>query len=196
MYFDFQKDRLALVIVDVQTLFTSPDGPFESDGYRPMISAINLLSATARNASIPIVFSRYAFLPDSSDAGLLSAHPVVKSGKFSTDSSWTNLDDHLDIDPSDMMLSRNRPGAFHGDVLAEKLQEIGRDQIILAGLSVNNAISTTARQAFARDIAPLIVKECVGIAPFEPSNEKYFEILDTWTAMVMSLNDAIAVITQ
>ncbi|NNM01586.1 MAG: cysteine hydrolase [Gammaproteobacteria bacterium] len=191
MQFDFEGPRTALLILDVQRLFTAPDGPFESSGYGGMIDAINRLSAHCRAAAVPVLFSRYAMAADGSDAGLLAGHPVVASGMFSVASPWTALDEALQRAPEDLELVRNRPGAFHGGELDAALQRLGREQLVLAGLSTNNAVSTTAREAFARDMPVMIARECTAAAPFEPASDLYLEILDTWTAEVLALGDAL-----
>jgi len=61
------------------------------------------------------------------------------------------------------------------------------ETLLLCGLSVNNAISTAAREAFARDVPTIIVKECTGAAPWETEIDIYFDILDTWTAEVATV---------
>ena len=191
MQFEFQPQRIALLIIDVQRLFTAPDGPFESDGCAAMIAAINRLAAHCRARGLPVLVSRYAMAADGSDAGLLAGHPVVESGMFSRTSPWTAADPALSLEAGDIDLLRNRPGAFHGGGLDAVLRQLGRDQLVLAGLSINNAISTTAREAFARDIPVLIPAECTAAAPFEPASDRDLAILDTWTAEVVSLADAL-----
>ncbi len=86
-------------------------------------------------------------------------------------------------------LKRNRPGAFWNGELEQTLAERKIDTLLLCGLSVNNAISTTAREAFARDIQVVVVKECCGAAPFEQASELYFDILHIWTAEVVAVDD-------
>ncbi len=73
------------------------------------------------------------------------------------------------------------------------LAGVGADALLLTGLSVNNAISSTARDAFARDLPAVVVKDLVGAAPWEPAekHETYFEILSTWTAEVAGSADVL-----
>jgi nicotinamidase-related amidase len=63
----------------------------------------------------------------------------------------------------------------------------------MTGVSVNNAISSTARDAFARDLPVLVIRDCVGGTPWEPEDkhETYFEILATWTAEVADSADVL-----
>ena len=69
------------------------------------------------------------------------------------------------------------------------LRRLKIDWLILCGLSVNNAISSTARDAFARDIPVVVVREATGAAPFEDEadHDAAFRALHTWTAEVAPL---------
>lgn len=116
---------------------------------------------------------------------MLRDQPLVLQGYFSCDSEWTALDRALVTETGEDKLSRARPNAFHGGELQTGLSARGADLLILAGLSVNNAISATARAAFERDIPVLLPRWCVGAAPWETAHEAYFAILDQWTAQLV-----------
>lgn len=181
----------ALLILDVQELFSSAEEPFENPQAGTLIGQINNLITETRDLSIPVIFSRYAFRDDLSDAGLLRDNPIVRQGYFGESAESMKPDVRLKLPEECTHLTRNRPGAFWGGKLLEHLQATGINTLILCGLSVNNAISTTAREAFAHDIPVLIPEECTGAAPWETHNEIYFEILDTWTAEVGDLNSIV-----
>ena len=151
-----------------------------------MIENVNGLLRALRDKQLPIVFSSYVLADDLSDAGLLRENPVVKQGYFSAGSDWMKWDKRLQIQGSDVLISRNRPSAFHGHDLSHLLESLYADTLLLCGLSVNNAVSSTARDAFARDIPAIVVKDCTGAAPWEKHMEIYFEILDDWTAQVLT----------
>ena len=101
-------------------------------------------------------------------------------------SSWMKWDKRLQLQSSDILISRNRPSAFRGEGLSGLLEFLHIDALLLCGLSVNNAISSTARDAFARDIPTVVIKDCTGAAPWETHSDIYFEILDDWTAQVLT----------
>ena len=89
-------------------------------------------------------------------------------------------------------MCHNRPSAFFRSDLDAVLAGLGADALVLCGLSVNNAISATARDAFARDLPTIVVRECTGAAPWETEHDTYFEILATWTAEVASAENVLA----
>jgi len=189
MEFDLTDAHPALLIIDLQELFSSADGPFKNTSADELFANVNTFTNYCHSLSLPIIYSRYLFRNDLSDAGLLSDNPFVKLGHFCEDSPWMKLDRRLDPPDSSIYLQRSRPGAFWNNSLEETLKQKNIDTLLLSGLSVNNAISATAREAFARDIPTIVVKECTGAAPFETELEIYFDILDAWTAEVATTDN-------
>jgi nicotinamidase-related amidase len=187
---DLTQGRCAVVVLDVQRVFAAPDGPFSNSVAGPMIDAINRLVAGAREQDVSVVHSRYVLRDDLRDAGLLSGMDAVQQGHMSRSSPLSAIDDRVDVAPTDILVEHNRPSAFFRSDLEAVLAAEGADRVVLAGLSVNNAISATARDAFARDIPAVVVREAVGAAPFEPAREleAYFTALHTWTAEVAPLD--------
>ena len=191
MNVELDDSHPVLLVLDTQSLFTSPDGPFANQVAGTTIESLNPFMHECRKLNIPIVFSRYLLRDDLSDAGLLSNLAEVQAGYFCASSEWTQLDARVQVEASDLQVHRNRPSAFFGGDLESLLHSYGWDLLLLAGLSVNNAISATAREAFALDFPTLIIKECTGAAPWESELETYFEILNTWTAEVATTQNVI-----
>lgn len=189
MKINLTNSRPALLIIDLQELFTSAVGPFHNITSTGLINKVNTFMADCHKLNLPVIFSRYLLRDDLSDAGLLADNPVVRDGHFCASSAWMKLDHRLQQIESGIYLQRNRPGAFWGGELELTLAQNNIDTLILCGLSVNNAISTTAREAFARDIPVMVVKECSGAAPWETDLNIYFDILNNWTAEVASMRD-------
>ncbi|MBS1880257.1 MAG: cysteine hydrolase [Actinobacteria bacterium] len=190
MEVDLTNGSPAVLVVDVQGFSAAPDGPFENAGSGPMVAAINRLLEAARAAGLPVIHSRYVVRADRADAGLLLQMPGVDLSVMASDSPWVELDPRVAVEASDIDCTHSRPSAFFASDLDAVLRGIGVDTLILAGLSLNNAIAATARDAFARDIPVLIPRETVQAAPFEdPADvEPGFRALATWTAEVASLD--------
>ena len=177
--------RPALLLVDLQELFTRADGPFANTGGSALIEAVNVLLDGWRATRLPLLVSSYALRPDGLDAGLLRDHPVVREGLFAAGGEWTRVDRRLRLPAGTPQLVRNRPSAFWGGELDAVLRGLAVDALVLCGLSVNNALSATARDAFARDLPCVVVRDASGAAPGETHLDVYFAILDTWTAAVL-----------
>ncbi|MGI9659391.1 MAG: isochorismatase family protein, partial [Gaiellaceae bacterium] len=147
-----------------------------------------------RSLSVPVLFSNYRLRADLGDAGLLSELSSVAAGHWSEGSPWLEVDPRIERAESDVDVFHHRPSGFSGTDLDTVLSGVGARTLLLAGLSVNNAISATARDAFARDIPAVVVGGCVGAAAFEPVEQlaTYLAILDAWTAEVVSSDAVLA----
>ena len=194
MQFSLENSRPLALVLDLQELFTSATGPFENIASDGLIENVNALLRALRGKQLPIVFSSYVLADDLSDAGLLKENPVVKQGYFSAGSNWTKWDERLHIQSPDILISRNRPSAFWDGRLAKIVASLNINVLLLCGLSVNNAVSSTARDAFARDIPTVVIKDCTGAAPWERHHEIYFEILDDWVAQVLTSAELLEII--
>jgi ureidoacrylate peracid hydrolase len=189
---DLASCRPALLVVDLQAVFVSPDGPFANTTADDLIARIDALAAGCRAAGAPVVLCTYLLAADGSDAGLLT--PFEWAVHFRQGAAFAGVDPRLGRAPTDVEVRHHRPGCFHGSGLEAELARLGCDAVVLAGVSVNNAISTTAREAFARDIPALVVRDCVGAAPWEPAElfDAYVDALGTWTAEVATAADVLA----
>lgn len=130
------------------------------------------------------MFAHYLLRPDLADAGLLAKSPAAVH--FTADAPLAGLDPRMRRRPDEREVSHHRPGCFHDSKLADVLGALGADAVVVTGVSVNNAISTTAREAFGRDVPALVVRDCVGAAPCEPAElfDVYVDALGSWTAEV------------
>jgi len=60
----------------------------------------------------------------------------------------------------DYVFLKRRPSAFYGTGVAELLRMLRRDVIIIGGGATNRGVETSVRDAFNRDIASIVVREC------------------------------------
>jgi maleamate amidohydrolase len=187
---DLSAGRAAVVILDAQSLFVAADGPFANTDAGATIEAINALLAVARPAQVPVVHSRYVLRDDLCDAGLLAGRGLDLD-PFRRSAPLSAIDPRVDVAPLDLHAEHHRPSAFFDSDLDAVLRALSADRLVLCGFSVNNAVAATARDAFARDVPCVVVREATGAAPFEieADHDAAFRALDTWTAEVASLTD-------
>ncbi len=190
MQVDLGTGRAAVVVLDVQSLFAAPDGPFGNLTAGPMIAAINALLVPARAAGLPVVHSRYVLRDDLGDAGLLAGWGMDLA-PFARGAAAAAIDPRVEVAAGDLHSEHHRPSAFFGSDLDGLLARLGVDRLVLCGLSVNNAVAATARDGFARDIPCVVAREATGGAPFESAEDvaAAFRALDTWTAEVAAVDD-------
>lgn len=61
---------------------------------------------------------------------------------------WADLVPELEAAPTDILITKQRPGAFIGTDLHEELQRRGVTQVVFTGVSTSNGVNASARSAF------------------------------------------------
>jgi nicotinamidase-related amidase len=127
----------ALVVIDMQKgvvglTTVHPAGEISS--------RIGVLAQAFRERGLPVVLVNVAGLaPGRTDAG---------PRNFSFPASWTELVPELDQQPSDHVVTKYQPGAFHGTSLDHYLRRQGATQIVLTGIATSIGVEATARSAY------------------------------------------------
>ena len=173
----------AVLVIDMQVAFVSPDGAFDNDADE-LIERLNPFLDRCRALGLPVIFSCYLLRGDQRDAGLLTGSDAAPH--FAEGAPGAGVDPRIRRVETDIEARHNRPSALFRSDLEALLDGLQADTLILTGVSVNNAISSTARDAFARDLPVIVVRDLVGATPWEAEEklDTYFEILSTWTAEV------------
>ena len=98
------------------------------------------LARAFRERGLPVVLVNVtAPAPGRTDAGPRS---------FSFPDNWAELVPELEQQPSDYLVSKQRPGAFIGTGLDEYLRGRGVNQVFLTGIATGTGVEATARSAF------------------------------------------------
>jgi nicotinamidase-related amidase len=84
---------------------------------------------------------------------------------------WAELVPELDSQASDILISKQRPGAFLGTELDAKLHERGVTQIFLAGIATSIGVEATARSAF--DLGYNVVFVSDAMTDLNPASHKH-----------------------
>ena len=154
-------DRVAIVNVDFQCAYTRIDEfktAYETDPRQ--IEHVNRISAAARAAGMPVVWSRVAYAADASDAG-------VWGTRTDTPDSLQNIkygdrrhdyDDRCDIRPGDTQFTKRMPSAFFETPLASLLVWHRVDTVVVTGGSTSGCVRATAVDSLShgyRTIVPV-----------------------------------------
>ena len=87
--------------------------------------------------------------------------------------NWSTVVDELDAQPTDLRIMKHQWGAFYGTELDLQLRRRGIRTIVLAGISTNVGVESTARDAFERGYEQVFV----GDAMASPSAEAHANTL-------------------
>ncbi len=151
--FDIRPAGSALLIIDMQRYFTERG----SHAYIPAVDAIlpriQAMSSAFRQNGRPVLLTRHSHRPG--EEGLL--------GRWWKDTirdsdPLSGLDPRLDIAGSPV-IRKTRYSAFVGTALQALLWRTGIKTLVIAGVMTHLCCETTARDAFMRDIQPVVLMD-------------------------------------
>jgi len=120
----------ALLILDLQVgLFHGPEQPWRGD---ELLEAVNTLLDRAHAAGAPVFLAR---------------HVGPAGSPLAPDSALTQLIAELRLDGSETVFEKQRPSAFAGTGLLEKLKEAGVSGVLVAGMKTQYCVDSTCRAA-------------------------------------------------
>jgi nicotinamidase-related amidase len=135
--------RTALVLVDLQYGITSLlDSAVLAD---PVARAADL-AARFRDHRLPVVLVRVAFSADGADVPRNRTAVARPSGR--PPANWTEPLSELDPQPSDVVVTKHQPGAFHGTDLDLQLRRRGVTGIVLGGVATSLGVESTGRAGY------------------------------------------------
>ena len=158
--------RTALVLIDCQVDFGSPDGEMAKRGadVKPALAAVaraEALAQAARGAGVRIVFVRLLSHPGGDNA--IAREAKDRHGKEQPDLcvEGTRGADFIGPQPApgDMVISKTRFSAFARTGLAEQLHSQQIDTLVLAGLTTECCVASSAWDTFERDLHIFIASD-------------------------------------
>ena len=159
------RRRAALIAYDVCRRALAPSDPARRAAMRPVLDAWVQMIAAARAAGVPVIGDggiKYSgdlavvMLPTdlSAESGV---PPLTNAVEGTADAGFP---DEIAPRPEDYVFLKRRPSAFYGTGVAELLHMLRRDTIIIGGGATNRGVETSVREAFNRDLASVVVREC------------------------------------
>ena len=175
--------RAAMIVVDMQNDFAAKGGLFDHagldiSGARNAIPHIQASIATARRASIPVVFLKMGFQNNLSDLGAedsvnrvrhlrfgvgqTAQAPDGRMGRFLIRDTWnTDIVPELAPQPQDVVIYKTRFSGFYGTELDAILKELGAKYLIFVGVTTCVCVDSTVRDAMFRDYLCLLLSDCM-----------------------------------
>jgi ureidoacrylate peracid hydrolase len=163
-------DRTALLVIDMQNGFCHPEGSFAGLGLdvsmcNGAIAPCARLVEAAHAAGVPVIYTRYVYRADYKDGGVLVQEvlPALAEVKSLAAGTWdAELVDDLVPTDDDFVLDKNRYSAFYGTGLEPILTSLGSRNLVVAGVTTNMCVETTARDASQRDYRVFVVSDACG----------------------------------
>ncbi len=157
--------RTALIAYDVCRRALTPADPARRVAMRPVLDAWVRMIAAARAAGVPVIYTTPVSRADGADVVMLPTDlsaetgvpPLTNGIEGTPEAGFPN---EIAPRPEDYVFLKRRPSAFWGTGVAELLHMLRRDVIVIGGGATNRGVETSVREAFNRDIASVVVREC------------------------------------
>jgi nicotinamidase-related amidase len=151
-------DRTALLVIDCQVDFGSPEGEMARRGMdmtapQAALAKVESLVEAARAAGVKVIFVRLLTQPGGDEA-------LCVEGTSGAD--FIGPQPQMD----EAVVSKTRYSAFARTGLAEQLQATGVDTVVLAGLTTECCVASSAWDGFERDFHIVIASDAC--AAYEP----------------------------
>lgn len=156
--------KKALLVIDVQKVYTSPTSELFCPDSPATIQRINALIQEFRSAGEPVVYVRHVHKTDGSDLGRMFDFSGQWDGTFNFKAGTEEVeyDDHLLSPKGEIELTKSRYSSFAGTPLHEKLRELEVDTVVVCGFMTNFCCDCTARHAHDLDYYVDFVLDATG----------------------------------
>ena len=164
-----EASATALLVIDMQTDFLSPDGYFARKGYDPspmraILPNVASVIEAARRAGVLVVHTRQGYRADMADmtpyerwrrrrAGL-EGTPVLLRG-----SPGFAIVPELSVEPGDVVVDKTANGAFCYTDLDHVLRWRGVTHLLFSGCTTDVCVHSTLREACDRNYQCLLIED-------------------------------------
>lgn len=142
----------AILVIDVQKIYTDPASPLHCIGNAEAIANINAIVSTAEAAGDLVVHVRHIHRADGADAGRMFDFSG-EAGELGFVEGTQEVEDDptLKIPAGALTISKQRYSCFVGTGLDRMLRERSVDRIIVTGFMTNFCCEATARHGHDLD---------------------------------------------
>ena len=165
-------ERSALIVVDFVAGFNDP-AVLGGGNIAPAIEATERLLARAREAGLPVAFTRIVYQPG--QGGVFSTKiPALRD--LTEDNPMSAIVPSLAVRDGDLVVRKTQASAFFGTDLQGWLTERRIDTLLIAGCTTSGCVRATVVDAASANFRPLVVAECVGDRALGPHEASLFDI--------------------
>ncbi len=169
------SSRVALIVVDLQNDFLSPDGAYARGGAisvaaRALPERLAGVARAVKSCGGLVAASQFTLWPDAQGEPMISPHlkalrPFLRRGDFAPGSagqaSVAQLAPWIDVSVCKVAYS-----AFFNTQLDWVLRHAGVDTVAVCGIVTNGGVANTVRDAHMREYHTIVLSD--GCAAFKP----------------------------
>lgn len=158
---DFDPDRTAVLVIDMQNDFVEEGAPLEFPEGRRIIPAIQRILEAARGRGLPVVHAAHVHRAGGADQGIhRELYPPVAAGEALVDGE-RGAEIHAELTPlpGEPVIKKHRYNAFYASDLEIILRGLGVETVVLTGMTTECCVLGTARRALERGFRSLVVSD-------------------------------------
>lgn len=166
--------RPALLVIDVENIYTQKGADLACEGAATTISNINKLIGQFVSRRWPKIFIRHIHKANGSDLGRMFDYTGEPEDDFNFKAGTADVeyDSRLEIPEDAVHLIKNRYSAFSAKQLDAQLRQLQVDTVVVCGFMTNFCCDSTAREAHDRDYWVDFVSDATGTPGTESMNQK------------------------
>lgn len=154
--------RPVLLLIDLVQAYFVEGSPLYHPLFGQSLETSIRLKAAAQRAGIPVAITRMEVQKAGIGGGVFFEkirHALVS---FEPGNPLGDFPPNLQVDESDIVISKRYPSAFFGTALAPALTTLGIDTVLLCGVSTSGCVRASCVDAISHGFRPMVVREGVG----------------------------------
>ncbi|MFO1415286.1 MAG: hydrolase [Burkholderiales bacterium] len=177
----------ALVLIDLQygivAMHVHPQPSTE------VVARSRRLADAFRAAGSPVFLVTVGNSPDGRDLLVPVSDAAAPAG--ARPANWSTVVAELGAQPGDIRITKRQWGAFYGTELDLQLRRRGIRTIVLAGISTNVGVESTARDAFERGYEQVFVADAMA-SPHEEAHANTLKFIFPRIGRTRSTDEVLA----
>ena len=174
--------NVALLVIDAQKVYSLNHSRLKVNNVESIVENINKIIRYFENKNLPIIYIRHLHDPDGSDAGRMYDFSG-KTGKigFRKGSLETEYIEDLIIIKGAPEIIKNRYNSFFNTDLADLLNKLKINQVVIVGFMTSFCCESTARDAHDRDYYVDFIIDATGTPDLEKLNQEQIKLASAQT---------------
>lgn len=153
-------ENICIIVTDMANGWTKPGHPFTCDIGDSVKNVRKICDTVRKTNLIPIMFFRTIY-NSKSDAKVRLRGNKIPAEDIEHHNYWTSIDDELDVQECEMVITKTCMSCFGKDNLDKYLNALNIDTIIIAGVTASGAIRYTVMDAYCRGYNVIVVKDAI-----------------------------------
>ncbi len=153
------RDKCALIVIDMQRFFLDPTSPTFTCGGLAIIPTLKQLIEVFRDAGRPVLFTRHVHHPDNLDSGVMG---WWWEGMCLEGSPESEVHPALAPMDNEKVIFKHRYSSFYNTDLETVLRCLRIEDLVVTGIMTNLCCESTARDAYYRDYRVFALADGMG----------------------------------